>query len=80
MNELEGRGCDVPVSPVQKKPARGKRVFSPRSKKRANELRNKARKKRKEDVAELKANGSFTSEMAEKELSDVRKQAEANTR
>jgi hypothetical protein len=80
MNELEGRGCDVPVSPVQSKPAREKRVFSPRSIKRANELRNKARKKRKEDVAELKAIGAFTNEMAEKELSDVRKQAEANAR
>ena len=45
MNEFEGRGCDVPVSPGKTKPLRGKRVFSPGSKKRANDLRNEARKR-----------------------------------
>ena len=80
MNELEGRGCDVPVSPCKAKPLRGKRVFSPGSKKRANDLRNEARKRKREDVAELKATGAFTNEMVEKEMSDVKKQAEANAR
>jgi hypothetical protein len=85
MEQLEGRGCDIPISPdapspIQNKPARAKRVFSPNSKKRAADYRKKSRMEKKIIVEELKASGEFTVEMAEVEKEGKRKQAEASQR
>ena len=85
MDQPEGRGCDVPVSPSppspsQRKPARKRREFSPNSKRRAADLRKASRNEHKEKVTELKASGLYTIEMEEVESNIKKKQAEANAR
>jgi hypothetical protein len=84
MEQFEGRGCDVPVSPpapnAPPKVPRAKRIFSAEAKAHAASLRKLSRDRRKEDSLALKSSGNFTAEMVEEEEKEKLKKSEENKR
>jgi hypothetical protein len=80
MDQHEGRGCDIPVSPPVQKARRAKRVFSPGAKAKAASLKKAIRHRNKASILELKKNGEFTEEMEEEEQRETLKKTDSNKR